>query len=132
MKHRNYSLLAVALLLSIAPACLAQHSCRTPPAISKSLAGSFQCGDAEKHKSPAQNAPTCLDRADREMVIREWQAASTWGKSGADTCLDRISGQEPTSDQFVWVTASRAGDQHRITKLALQGTARPTEFALLI
>ena len=135
MKHRIYSLLAVALLLSIAPACLAQTQLPDTPAGNQAKAWLevFNAGDAEKHKEfLRKNAPTRLDRADREMGIREMSGGFDVKKVEESTPTKIVSlVQERASDQFVRFTVEvDASEQHQITRLALQGTARPTEFAL--
>jgi D-alanyl-D-alanine carboxypeptidase len=134
MKHKNYPLLA-AFLLVIAPACLAQTQFPDTPAgkQAKVWLDSFNAGDAEKHKEfLRKNAPTRLERADREMGLREMSGGFDVKKVEVSTPTRIIALlQERASDQFVRLTMEvDANEPHQITRVALQGTARPTEFAL--
>jgi D-alanyl-D-alanine carboxypeptidase len=135
MKHRNYSPIAAAVLLFIATACLAQTQFPDTPAGNQAKAWLevFNAGDAEKHKEfLRKNAPSRLDRADREMGLREMSGGFDVKKIEESTPTKLVALiQERTSDQFVRFTVEvDATEQHQITRLALQGTARPAEFAL--
>src|SRR5688572_25048711 len=136
MKHRNYLLLAATtVLFFIAPACLAQTQFPDTPAGNQAKAWLevFNAGDAEKHKEfLRKNAPTRVDRADREMQLRELSGGFDVKKVEESTPTKMVAlVQERTSDQFVRFTVEvDASEQHQITRLALQGTARPAEFAL--
>jgi D-alanyl-D-alanine carboxypeptidase len=135
MKHRNYPLLVAALLLLIAPVCLAQTQFPDTPAghQAKAWLEVFNAGDAEKHKEfLRKNAPTRLDRADREMGVRTMSGGFDVKKVEESTPTKIVAlFQERASDQFVRFTIEvDAGEQHQITRLALQGTARTAEFAL--
>ena len=135
MKHRNYPLLAIAILLFIAPVCLAQTQFPDTPAgkQAKAWLEVFNAGDAEKHKEFLQkNAPTRLDRADRDMGLRAITAGFDLKKVEETTPTKMVALlQERASDQFVRFTIEvDTTEQHQITRLTLQGTARPAEFAL--
>jgi CubicO group peptidase (beta-lactamase class C family) len=135
MKSRNYPQLAVAILLFIAPASLAQTQFPDTPAGTQAKAWLevFNAGDAEKHKEfLRKNAPTRLERADREMGIRAMSGGFDMKKVEESTPTKLVAlVQERASDQFVRFTVEvDANEQHQITRLALQGTARPAEFAL--
>jgi len=136
MKHRNYLLLAATtVLFFIAPACLAQTQFPDTPAGNQAKAWLevFNAGDAEKHKEfLRKNAPTRVDRADREMQLRELSGGFDVKKVEESTPTKLVAlVQERASDQFVRFTIEvDAGEQHQITRLTLQGTARPAEFAL--
>src|SRR5688572_2075544 len=136
MKHRNYLLLAATtVLFFIAPACLAQTQFPDTPAGNQAKAWLevFNAGDAEKHKEfLRKNAPTRVDRGDREMQLRELSGGFDVKKVEESTPTKLVAlVQERASDQFVRFTIEvDAGEQHQITRLALQGTARPAEFAL--
>jgi D-alanyl-D-alanine carboxypeptidase len=135
MKHRNYPLLAAAILLIIAPACLAQTQFPDTPAGNQAKAWLevFNAGDAEKHKEfLRKNAPTRLERADREMGFREMTGGFDVKKVEESTPTKIVAlVQERISDQFARLTVEvDPGEQHQITRLALEATARPAEFAL--
>ena len=135
MKHKNYPLLIIAALLCIAPVCLAQTQFPDTPAGSQAKAWLevFNAGDAEKHKEfLRKNAPTRLDGADREMGLRAMTGGFDIKKVEESTPNKMVAlVQERASDQFVRFTIEvDATDQHQITRLTLQGTARPTEFAI--
>jgi D-alanyl-D-alanine carboxypeptidase len=135
MKHRNYSLLAAAVLLFIAPACLAQTQFPDTPAGNQAKAWLevFNDGDAEKHKEfLRKNAPSRLERADREMGLREMTGGFDIKKVEESTPTKIVAlVQERASDQFARLTVEvDAGEQHQITRLALEATARPAEFAI--
>jgi len=73
MKLRNYPQLVAVILLFIAP-CFAQTQFPETPAgkQAKAWLESFNAGDAEKHKEfLRKNAPTRLERFDREMQVRQ-------------------------------------------------------------
>ena len=135
MKHRNYPLLAAAILLFIAPACLAQTPFPDTPAGNQAKAWLevFNAGDAEKHKEfLRKNAPTREARADREMGLREMTGGFDVKKVEESTPTKIVALiQERASDQLVRFTLEvDASEQHLITALALQGIPRPAEFAL--
>ena len=126
---------AFALLLFIAPGCLAQTQFPDTPAGNQAKAWLevFNAGDAEKHKEfVRKNAPSRLDRADREMGLREMTGGFDIKKieESAPTKIVALL-QERASDQFARFTIEvDSSEQHQITRLALQGTARPAEFAI--
>jgi len=135
MKHRTYSLLIAAVLFFIAPACAAQTQFPDTPAgkQAKAWLDVFNAGDAEKHKEfLRKNAPARLDRAEREMGLREMSGGFELKKVEEATPAKFVAlVQERASDQFVRFTVEvDAAEPHRITRLALQVTARPAEFAL--
>ncbi len=135
MQLRNYSLLTVAILLFIAPACLAQTQLPDTPAGNQAKAWLevFNAGDAEKHKEfLRKNAPTRLERADREMGFREMTGGFDVKKVEESTPTKIVAlVQERASDQLARFTLEvGAGPQHQITRLGLEATARPAEFAL--
>src|SRR5688500_10882259 len=134
MKHRNYPLLAAAILLFIAPACLAQTQFPDTPAGNQAKAWLevFNAGDAEKHKEFLRtNAPTRLERADREMGFREVTGGFDLKKVEESTPTKIVAlVQERSSDQFARTTVEvDAGEQHQITRLALDGTKCPSEIS---
>src|ERR687897_936917 len=133
MKHKNFPLLAAAILLFIAPACLAQTQLPDTPAGNQAKAWLevFNAGDAVKHKEfLRQNAPSRLDRADREMGFRELTGGFDVKKVEESTPTKIVAlVQERASDQFARFTVEvDASEQHQITRLTLQGTPRPAEF----
>jgi CubicO group peptidase (beta-lactamase class C family) len=135
MKHREYSLIAVAVLLFAAPACFAQTQFPDTPAgkQAKAWLEVFNAGDAEKHKEfLRKNAPSRLERAEREMSLREMAGGFDVKKVEESTPTKLVAlVQERASDQFVRFTIEvDAGEPHQITRLTLQGIARPVEFAL--
>ncbi len=138
MTYRNYLLLSIAFLLFAVPSCLAQTPQTqfpdTPAGTqAKAWLESFNAGDAEKHKEfLRKNAPTRLDRADREMGFREMTGGFDLKKVEESTPTKMVAlVQERASDQFARLTIEvDAAQPHQITRLALQGTARPAEFAL--
>src|SRR5688572_11805486 len=135
MQHKNHPILTIAFLLFIAPACLAQTQFPNTPAgkQAKAWLESFNAGDAEKHKEfLRKHAPSRLERADREWQIREMSGGFDFKKVEESAPAKIIALlQERFSEQFVrlYVDVDPAAP-HQITKLALQGTARPAEFAL--
>src|ERR671919_376083 len=135
MKHKIYSLLTTAVLLFIAPACVAQTQFPDTAAgkQAKAWLEVFNAGDAAKHKEFLRtNAPSRLDRAEREMGLREMSGGFDIKKVEESTPTKLVAlVQERVSDQFVRFTVEvDAAEPHQITRLALQGTARPAEFAL--
>ncbi|HET8783931.1 MAG TPA: serine hydrolase domain-containing protein, partial [Pyrinomonadaceae bacterium] len=135
MTHRNYLLLTAAVLFFIVPSCVAQTQFPDTPAATQAKAWLevFNAGDAEKHKEfLRKNAPTRLDRADREMRFREMTGGFDLKKVEESTPTKVVAlVQERASDQFARLTVEvDASEQHLITALALQATARPSEFAL--
>ncbi|HEU0252626.1 MAG TPA: serine hydrolase domain-containing protein, partial [Pyrinomonadaceae bacterium] len=135
MKHIIHPLLTVAILLFITTACRAQTQFPDTPAGNQAEAWLevFNAGDAEKHKEfLRKNAPTRLDRADREMGLREMSGGFDVKKVEESTPTKLVAlVQERSSDQFVRFTIEvDATEQHQITRLMLQGIARPNEFAL--
>jgi CubicO group peptidase (beta-lactamase class C family) len=134
MKHRNY-LLAVAVLLFTASACLAQTQFPDTPAGNQAKAWLevFNAADVEKHKEfLRKNAPSRLERADREMGFREITGGFDVKKVEESTPTKIVAlVQERASDQMARFTVEvDQSEQHQITRLTLQGTARPAEFAL--
>jgi D-alanyl-D-alanine carboxypeptidase len=134
-RHPMLTALVLFGLLFFAPACQAQTEFPNTPAgnQAKVWLDSFNAGDAEKHKEfLRKNAPTRLERADREMGLRAMSGGFDIKKVEESTPTKMVAlVQERASDQFVRFTIEvDAGEQHQITRLALQGTARPTEFAL--
>ena len=132
---RNYSLLTAAILLFIAPACLAQTQLPDTPAGNQAKAWLevFNAGDPEKHKEfLRKNAPSRLERADREMGFREMTGGFDVKKVEESTPTKIVAlVQERASDQLARFTLEvDAGPQHQITRLGLEATARPAEFAL--
>ena len=135
MKHRNYPLLAAAILLFIAPACLAQTQFPDSPAGNQAKAWLevFNAGDAEKHKEfLRKNAPTRVERADREMGFREMTGGFDVKKVEESTPTKIVAlVQERASDQLARFTLEvGAGPQHQIIRLGLEAIVRPAEFAL--
>jgi len=135
MKHKIYSLLTTAVLLFIAPACVAQTQFPDTPAgkQAKAWLEVFNDGDAVKHKEfLRKNAPSRLDRAEREMGFREMSGGFDMKKVEESTPTKLVAlVQERASDQFARFTVEvDAAEPHQITRLALQVTARPAEFAL--
>ena len=135
MKHKNYPLLAAVVLLFIVPACIGQTKLPDTPAGNQAKAWLevFNAGDAEKHKEfLRKNAPTRLERADREMGLREMTGGFDVKKVEESTPTKLVAlVQERVSDQFVRFTLEvDANEPHQITRVALQGIARPAEFAL--
>ena len=133
-RTKNAAVLLLGLLY-VGTACQAQTEFPNTPAgnQAKVWLDSFNTGDAEKHKEfLRKNAPTRLERVDREMALREMSGGFDVKKveESAPTKLAALV-QERASDQFVRFTIEvDASEQHQITKLTLQGIARPPEFAL--
>ena len=135
MKHKNYPLLAAVVILFIVQACTGQTKLPDTPAGNQAKAWLevFNAGDAEKHKEfLRKNAPTRLERADREMGLREMTGGFDVKKVEESTPTKLVAlVQERVSDQFVRFTLEvDANEPHQITRVALQGIARPAEFAL--
>ena len=121
---RNTSL-TVALLLFIAPACVAQTQFPDTPAGNQAKAWLevFNAGDAEKHKEfIRKNAPTRLDRVDREMGLRQMTGGFEIKKIEESAPAKIVALlQERVSDQFARLTIEvDATEQHQITRFALQ------------
>lgn len=137
-ENRVTKRIAVVLLLGllcVGPTCKAQTEFPNTPAGNQARAwlGSFNAGDAEKHKEfLRQNAPSRLERADREIGFREMTGGFDIKKIEESTPTKLVAlVQERASDQFARMTIEvDANEPHQITKLTLQGTARPAEFAL--
>ena len=135
MKHKNYPLLTIAILVLISPACFAQSQFPDTPAGNQAKAWleSFNAGDAVKHKEFLQkHAPGRLDRADREIGMRAMTGGFDIKKVEESTPTKMVALlQERSSDQFVRFTIEvDGGEQHQISRLGLQGIPRPAEFAL--
>src|SRR5687768_261741 len=133
MNYKNHFLFTAALLLFISPACLAQTPFPDTPAgkQAKGWLEAFNAGDAEKHKEfLRKNAPTRLDRADREMGLRQMTGGFDVKKVEESTRTKIVTlVQERASDQLARFTLEvGSGPQHQITRLALEGIARPPEF----
>ena len=133
----NTKLAAVLLLvmLCVVPTCNAQTEFPQTPAGNQARAwlDSLNAGDAEKHKEfLKKNAPTLADRADRQMGLREITGGFDLKKVEESSPAKMVAlVQERASDQFArWTIEVDANEPHLITKLTLQGTARPAEFAL--
>ena len=93
----------------------------------------FNAGDPEKHKEfLRKNAPTRVERADREMGFREMTGGFDVKKVEESTPTKIVAlVQERASDQLARFTLEvGAAPQHQITRLGLEATARPAEFAL--
>src|SRR5262245_811423 len=138
MTSSTYKISAVLLFLaflSLAPACAAQSQLPETAAGNQAKAWleSFNAGDAEKHKEfLRKNAPTRLERADREMGIRAMSGGFDLKKLEESTPTKLVAlVQERASDQFVRLTLEvDANEPHQILRMSLQGTARPAEFAI--
>ena len=135
MKHRNLPVLAAALLLFIAPACLAQTQFPDTPAGNQTKAWmeAFNAGDIEKYREfYRKHFPARVERAAGAMQLR--QENGGWDlKKVEESTPTKFVGllQERLSDRFVRVTVEvDATEQHQMTRLDLQGTPRPAEFAL--
>ncbi|HEX6729657.1 MAG TPA: hypothetical protein VF074_06590, partial [Pyrinomonadaceae bacterium] len=134
---QSHKVAAVLLLslLCVVPTCSAQTEFPNTPAgnQAKVWLDSFNAGDAEKHKEfLRKNAPSRLERLDREMGLREMSGGFHLKKVEESTPTKLVAlVQERASDQFARFTVEvDATEPHQITRLALQGTARPAEFAL--
>lgn len=135
MKHRNYSLLAAALLLFIAPACLAQTQFPDTPAGNQTKAWmeAFNAGDIEKYREfYRKNFPARVERAAAAMQLRQDNGGFELKKVEESTPTKIVALlQERLSDRFVRLSVEvDATEQHQMTRLDLQGTPRPAEFAL--
>jgi len=135
MKHKNYSLLAAALLFFIAPAFFAQTQFPDTPAgnQAKAWVEVFNAGDAEKYKEfVRKHLPSRLDRIDNDMRFRGTSGGVNIMKveESAPTKMVALA-QERDSDLFRrFFIEVDASEQHQITRLALQSIPRPAEFAL--
>ncbi len=136
MKHRNYTLLATAVLLFIAPACFAQTT-QFPdtPAGNQTRAWleAFNAGEAEKYKEfLTKNFPARLERLARHMDLRGVTGGFELKKIEESTPTKLVAlAQERISDQFVRMTVEvNAAAPYQMTRLDLQGIPRPAEFAL--
>jgi CubicO group peptidase (beta-lactamase class C family) len=135
MKHRNYPLLAAAILLFIAPACLAQTQFPDTPAgnQTKGWLDAFNAGDIEKYKEfYSKNFPARVGRAARAMELRQENGGFELKKIEESTPTKIVAlVQERLSDRFVRVSVEvSASEPHQMTRLDLQGIPRPAEFAL--
>ena len=136
-RNLRHASITTALLLFIAPVCLAQTQTQFPdtPAANQAKAWLevFNAGDAEKHKEfLRKNAPSRLERADREMGLRQLTGGFDIRKiEESAPAKIVVLLQERVSDQFARLTIEvDSTEQHQITRLALQGVARPAEFAI--
>ena len=135
MKHRNYPLLAAALLLFIAPACLAQTQFPDTPAGNQTKAwlDAFNAGDIEKYREfYRKNFPARVERAARAMELRQENGGFELKKIEESTPTKIVAlVQERLSDRFVRLSVEvDASEPHQMTRLDLQGIPRPAEFAL--
>ena len=135
MKHRNYPLLAVALLLFIAPACLAQTQFPDTPAGNQTKAwlDAFNAGDIEKYRDfYRKNFPARVERAVGAMELRQENGGFELKKIEESTPTKIVAlVQERLSDRFVRLSVEvDASEPHQMTRLDLQGIPRPAEFAL--
>jgi len=135
MKHRNYPLLAAAILLFIAPACLAQTRFPDTPAGNQTKAwmDAFNAGDIEKYREfYRKNFPARVERAARAMELRQENGGFELKKIEESTPTKIVALlQERLSDRFVRVSVEvDASEPHQMTRLDLQGVPRPAEFAL--
>jgi D-alanyl-D-alanine carboxypeptidase len=135
MKHRNYPLLAAAILLFIAPACLAQTRFPDTPAGNQTKAwmDAFNAGDIEKYREfYRKNFPARVERAARAMELRQENGGFELKKIEESTPTKIVALlQERLSDRFVRVSVEvDASEPHQMTRLDLQGIPRPAEFAL--
>ena len=134
MKHRNYPLLATAILLFIAPACLAQTQFPDTPAGNQTKAwlDAFNAGDIEKYKEfYRKNFPARVERAARAMELRQENGGFELKKIEESTPTKFVTlVQERLSDRFVRVSVEvEASEPHQMTRLDLQGIPPPAEFA---
>jgi CubicO group peptidase (beta-lactamase class C family) len=135
MKHRSYPLLAVAILLFIAPARLAQTQFPDTPAGNQTKAwmDAFNAGDLEKYREfYRKNFPARVERAAGAMQLRQENGGFELKKIEESTPTKIVALlQERLSDRFVRISVEvEAGERHQMTRLDLQGTPRPAEFAL--
>ena len=135
MKHRTYPLLAAAILLFIAPACLAQTQFPDTPAgnQTKGWMEAFNAGDIEKYREfYRKNFPARVERAARAMELRQENGGFELKKIEESTPTKIVALlQERLSDRFVRVSVEvDVGEPHQMTRLDLQGIPRPAEFAL--
>ena len=135
MKQRKYSLLAVAILLFIAPAWAPQTQFPDTPAGNQAKAwlDTFNAGDVDKYKEfVSKNFPTRLQNADRDTRFSEMTGGFELRKVEESTPTKLVAlVQERRSDQFARLTLEvDATEQHQITRLGLNAIARPADFAL--
>jgi CubicO group peptidase (beta-lactamase class C family) len=135
MKYRTYPLWAVAILLFIAPACLAQTQFPDTPAGNQTKAwmDAFNAGDIEKYREfYRKNFPARVERAARAMELRQENGGFELKKIEESTPTKVVALlQERLSDRFVRVSVEvEPGEPHQMTRLDLQGIPRPAEFAL--
>jgi D-alanyl-D-alanine carboxypeptidase len=135
MKHRNYPLLATAVLLLIAPACLAQTQFPSTPAGNQTKAwmDAFNAGDIEKYREfYRKNFPARVERSARAMELRQENGGFELKKIEESTPTKIVAlVQERLSDRFVRLSVEvEASEPHQMTRLDLQGIPRPAEFAL--
>jgi len=131
MKHRNYPLLAAAILLFIAPACLAQTPFPDTPAgnQTKGWLDAFNAGDIEKYREfYRKNFPARVERAARAMELRQENGGFELKKVEESTPTKIVALlQERLSDRFVRISVEvEAGEPHQMTQLDLQGIPRPS------
>ena len=135
MKHRNHSLLATAILLFSALVCLAQTQFPDTPAGNQAKAWLevFNAGDAEKHKEfLRKNAPSRLDRAEREMGLREMTLGFDVKKVEESTATKLVALVQERFRISLFASLSRLMrmSHTRSAECRLQGIPRPAEFAL--
>jgi CubicO group peptidase (beta-lactamase class C family) len=135
MNKKNYPLLTAAILLFIAPACLAQTQFPDTPAGNQTKAwlDAFNAGDVEKYKEfYRKNFPARVERAARAMELRQENGGFELKKIEESTPTKIVAlAQERLSDRFVRVSVEvDASEPHQMTRLDLQGIPRPAEFAL--
>ncbi len=135
MNHRNYSLLAAAILLVVAPACLAQTQFPNTPAGNQTKAWmeAFNAGDIEKYREfYRKNFPARVERAARAMELRQENGGFELKKIEESTPTKIVAlAQERLSDRFVRLSVEVSpSEPHQMTRLDLQGIPRPAEFAL--
>ena len=122
MKHINYPLLAAALLLFIAPACLAQTQFPYTPAGNQTKAwlDAFNAGDIEKYREfYRKNFPARVERAVGAMELRQENGGFELKKIEESTPTKIVAlVQERLSDRFVRVSVEvSASEPHQMTSL---------------
>jgi D-alanyl-D-alanine carboxypeptidase len=135
MNNKTYPLLAVAILLFIAPACLAQTQFPDTPAGNQTKAwlDAFNAGDIEKYREfYRKNFPARVERAAGAMQLREQNGGFELKKIEESTPTQIVALlQERLSDRFVRISVEvEAAEPHQMTRLDLQGIPRPSEFAI--
>ena len=135
MKLRSYLLLASAILLFIAPVCLAQTQFPDTPAGNQTKAwlDAFNAGDLERYREfYRKNFPARVERAVRAMELRQENGGYELKKIEESTPTKIVAlVQERLSDRFVRLSVEvEASEPHTMTRLDLQGIPRPAEFAL--